>query len=168
MGYCSAIERNEPWINGKTKINHIWHIYCSVAQSCPTLCNPMDCSTPGFPVHHHFPEFAQTHIYWVSDAIQSSGSLSPRAFSLSQHQDLFQRVSSSHQVAKVLELQFQYQSFQWVFRVDFFRIDWLIFLQSKELSRVFPASQFESINSLALSLLHGPSLASLHDYWKKP
>ena len=86
-----------------------------VAQSCPTLSDPMDCSTPGFPVHHQLPELAQTHAHRVGDAIQPSHPLqSPRspAFNLSQHQGLFQGVSSSHQMAKVLEFQFQHQSFQ--------------------------------------------------------
>ena len=86
-----------------------------VAQSCPVLCDPMDCSTPAFLVHHQLLELAQTHIHRVSDAIQPSyplSSPSPPAFYLSQHQDLFQGVSSSHQVAKVLELQLQHQSFQ--------------------------------------------------------
>ena len=94
----------------------------SVAQSCLTLCDPMDCSTPGFPVHHQLPELAQTHVYWVGDAIQPSHPLlspSPPAFSLSQHQGLFQWASSSHQVAKVLECQLQHQSFQWISRTDF-------------------------------------------------
>ena len=93
----------------------------SVAQSCPTLCDPLDCSMSGFPVHHQFLELAQTHVYRVSDAIQQSHPLSspsPPTFSLSHHQGLFQWVSSSHQVAKVLEL--QHQSFQWIFRTDFF------------------------------------------------
>ena len=79
--------------------------FSSVAQSCPTPCDPMDCSTPGFPVHHEIPKLAQTHIYRVSDAIQQSSPLlfpSPPAFNLSQHQGLFQGVSSLHQVAKVL------------------------------------------------------------------
>ena len=82
---------------------------CSVAKSCLTLCIPMNCSMPGFPVLHYLPEFVQTHVHWVSDAIQPSRPLSPSppAFNLSQHQGLFQRVSSSHQVAKVLELQLQ-------------------------------------------------------------
>ena len=87
---------------------------CSVAKSCPTLCEPMDCSMPGFPVLHQLPELAQTHVHWVSDAIQLSHPLSspsPPALNLSQHQSLFQWVSSSHQVAKVLELQLQHQSF---------------------------------------------------------
>ena len=96
--------------------------FSSVAQSCLTLCDPMNCSTPGFPVHHQLPEFTQTHVHWVGDAIQPSHpllSLPPPAFSLSQHQDLFKWVSFSHQVAKVLEFQLQHQSFQWIFRTDF-------------------------------------------------
>ena len=81
---------------------------CSVTQSCPTLYDPMDCSTPGFPFLHRLLEFAQTHVHWVGDAIQPSHLLlptSPPAFNLSQHQGLFQWISSSHQVAQVLELQ---------------------------------------------------------------
>ena len=96
--------------------------FSSVAQSCLTLCNPMDCSTPGFPVHHQLLELAQTHVYRVSDAIQPSHPLlspSPPAFYLSQDQGLFQRVSSSHQVAKVLEFQLEHQSFQITLRTDF-------------------------------------------------
>ena len=96
--------------------------FSSVAQSCPILCDPMDCSTPGFPVHHQLPELAQTHVYQVGDAIQSSHPLSSPShpsFNLSQLQCLFQWVSSPHQVAKVLEFQLQHQSFQWIFRTDF-------------------------------------------------
>ena len=80
--------------------------FSSVAQSCPTLCDPMDCSTPGLPVHHHLLEITQTHVHPVSDAIQPSHSLSSPslpAFNLSQHQGLFKWVSSSYQVANVLE-----------------------------------------------------------------
>ena len=94
----------------------------SVAQLCPTLRNNMDCSRPGLPAHHQLPEFTQTHVNWVGDAIQQSHPLSspsPPAFNLSQHQGLFKWVSSSHQVAKVLEIQLQHQYFQWIFRVDF-------------------------------------------------
>ena len=95
--------------------------FSSVAQSCPTLCDPRDYSRPGLPVHHQFPELTKTHVHWVSDAIQPAlplSSPSPPAFNLSQHQDLFQWVSSSHQVAKVLEFQLQHQSFQWTLRTD--------------------------------------------------
>ena len=91
----------------------------SVAQSCLTLCDPMDCSTPGLSVHDKFLEFTQTHVQCVCGAIQPPHPLfspSPPAFNLSQHQGLFKWVSSSHQVAKVLE--FQHQSFQWIFRTE--------------------------------------------------
>ena len=91
--------------------------FSSVAQSCPTLCDPMDCSTPGLPVHHQLPEFTQIHVHWVDDAIQPSHPLSSPSpgLNLSQHQGIFQGVSSSHWVAKVLEFQLQHQSFQWIF-----------------------------------------------------
>ena len=94
----------------------------SVTQSYLTLCDPMDCSTPGFPVHPQLLELTQTHVHWVGDAIQPSHPLfspSPPAFNLPQHQGLFQWVRSLHQVAKVLELQLQHQSFQWIFRTGF-------------------------------------------------
>ena len=100
---------------------------CSVTKSCLTLCDPVDCSMPDFPVLHCLPEFAQTHVHWVSDAIQPYHSLlspSPPALNLSQHQGLFQWIGSSHQMAYVLELQLQYQFFQWIFRLISFRIDW--------------------------------------------
>ena len=95
--------------------------FSSIAQSCPILCNPMECSMPGFPVLHQLMELAQTHIHQVSDTIQSPHPLSSPspAFNLSQHQGLFQWVSSLHQVAKVLEFQLQHQSFQWIFRTNF-------------------------------------------------
>ena len=101
----------------------VWDQFSSVAQSCLTLCNPMDCNTPGLPVHGQFPEFTQTHVHWVGDAIQPFHPLSSPslpAFNLSHHHGLFQGVSSSHQVARVLELQLQlqHQSFQWIFRVE--------------------------------------------------
>ena len=95
--------------------------FSSVAQSCLTLCNPMNHSMPGLPVHHQLLEFTQTHVHWVGDAIQPSHPLSspsPPAPNPSQHQGLFQWVSSSHQVAKVLEFQLQHQSFQWTPRTD--------------------------------------------------
>ena len=87
-------------------------------RSCQTLWNPRDCSMPGLPVLRHLPKFAQIHVHWVGDAIQPSHPLplpSPFVFNLSQHQGIFQWVCSSHQVTKVLEL--QYQSLQWIFKV---------------------------------------------------
>ena len=95
--------------------------FSSVPQSCPTLCDPIDCSTPGLPVHHQLPEFTQTHVHRVGDAIQPSHPLSPPsfpAFNLFPHQGLFKWVSSLHQVAKILEFQLQCQSFQWIFRTN--------------------------------------------------
>ena len=89
--------------------------FSSVTQSCPTLCDPMNRSTPGLPIHHQLPEFTQTHIHRVSDAIQPSHPLSSPfspAPNPSQHQGLFQWVNSSYEVAKVLEFQLQHQSFQ--------------------------------------------------------
>ena len=97
------------------------HLFSSVTQLCPTLWDPMDCSTPGLPIHHQLLDFNQIHVHWVSDAIQPSHPLSsptPPAFNLSQHQGLFQWVSSLHQVAKVLEFLLQHQSFQWILRTD--------------------------------------------------
>ena len=98
---------------------------CSVAKVSDSF-DLMDCSTPGFPVLHYLLEFVQVHVHWVEDAIQPSHSLLPTspALNLSQHQGLFQWVISSHQMAKVLELQLQHQSFQWIFKVISFRIDW--------------------------------------------
>ena len=110
----------------------------AVTQLCLTLCDRMDCSTPGLPVHHHLLELAQTHVHWVGDAIQPSHPLlspSSPAFTLFHHQGLFQRVSSLHQMAKVLAkasvLPMNIQ--------DWFPFGWtgLISLQSKRLSRVF-------------------------------
>ena len=139
-----------------------------VTQSCPTLCNPIDGSMPGFPVLHNLPEFAQTHVHWVNDAIQPSHSLlspSPPPFDLFQHQGLFQWVSTSHQVAKILEL--QHQSFQWVFREFPLRLTGLISSLSKNFQGSSPAPpQFKTTNSLAHSFLYGPTLIPVHDYWK--
>ena len=142
----------------------------SVAQSCLTLCDPMDCSTPGFHVLHHLLEFSQTHVHWVGDAIQSShplSSTSPPALNLSQHQGLFQWVSSSHEVAKLLEFQLQHQSIQWTPRTDLLQ-DGLVGSPcsprvSQESSKI---PHFKSINSSALCFLYSPTLTSIHDYWK--
>ena len=115
----------EAWclINSSRVSSSLWlkrSHFSSVARLCPALCDSMDCSMPGFPVHHQLPEIAQTQVHQVGDAIQPSHLLlphSPHSLNLPQHQGLFQWVSSLHQVAKVLE--FQHQSFQWIFRVDF-------------------------------------------------
>ena len=142
-------------------ILNINYQFSSVAQSCLTLCNPMNHSMPGLPVHHQRPEFTQTHVHWVSDAIQLSHPLlspSPPTFNLSQHQGLFKWGSSLHQVAKVLELQLQHQSFQWIFRTDFLQ-DGLVRspCSPRDSQESSPTPQFKSINSLVLSFLYSPT-----------
>ena len=164
-----------------TRVENLWYVawclpridivvlsvqFSSVTQSCPTLCNPMDYSTPGFPVHYQLPEPAQTNVHRVSDAIQPSHPLLspfPPAFNLAHHQGLFQWVSSSHQVAKVLEFQLQHQSFQWTPRTDLL---WDGLVGSphspRDSQESSPTPQFKSINSSALSFLHSPTLTSIH------
>ena len=141
-----------------------------IAQSCPTLCHPMNHSTPGLPVHRQLLEFTQTHVHRVSDAIQSFHPLSspsPPAPSPSQHQDLFQWVNSSHEVAKVLKFQLQHHSFQRNPRADLLQ-NGLVGspCSPRDSQESSPAPQFKSINSLALSFLYGPTLTSLHDHRK--
>ena len=125
----------------------MYHQFSSVAQSCPTLCDPMSRSTPGLPVHHELPEFTQTHVHRVRDAIQPSHPLSspfPPAPNSSKHQGLFQWVSSSHEVAKVLEFQPQHQSFQWTPRTGpYFKnsekelqISWASFIRQRIIEKV--------------------------------
>ena len=151
-------------------ITHFFTQFSSVAQSCPTLCDPMNCSTPGLPGHHQLLESTQTHVHWVGDAIQPSHPLSspsPPALNLSQHQDLFQSVSSLHQVAKVLEFQLQHQAFQWIFRTDFLW-DGLVgsLCSPRDSQESSPTPQFKSISPSTLSLLHSPTLTSIHDHRK--
>ena len=144
--------------------------FSSVSQLYLTLCDPMDCSTLGLPVHHQLLELTQTHVHWVSDAIQPSHPLSspsPPALNLSQHQGLFKWVSSSHQVAKVLEFQLQHQSFQWTPRTDLLQNGLVGSPCSPRGSQESsPIPQFKSINSSALSFLYSPTLTSIHDHWK--
>ena len=141
-----------------------------VAQSCPTLCDPMNRSMPGLPVHHHVPEFTQTHVHRVRDAIQPSyppSSPSPPASNTSQHQSLFQQVNSSHEVAKVLEFQLQLHSLQRNHRADLLQ-NGLVGspCSPRDSQESSPTPQFKSINSSALSFLHSPTLTSVHDQWK--
>ena len=129
----------------------------------------MNHSTPGLLVHHKLPKFTQTHVHRVGDSIQPSHSLSshsPPAFNLSSL-GLFQWVSSSDRVARLLEFQLQHQSFQWIFRNDFLQ-DWLVWspCSSRDSWESSPTPQFKSINSLVLSFLYSPTLTSIHDHWK--
>ena len=114
---------------------NIKNFFCSVTKLCPTLCNPMNCRMASFPVLHYLPEFAQMHVHWVDDVIQPSHPLlppSPPALNFSQHEGLLQWICPLQQVAKVLELQLQHQSFQWIFRVDFLKIVWFDILAVQE------------------------------------
>ena len=125
---CWSVGSHQYW--GKTqdddllKAQGIVRIFCCclVAKSWLTLCNPIDCSMPGYSVLHYLLEFAQIDVHWVGDATQPSHPLllpSLPAPRLSQHHDFFQWVGSSHHMAKVLKPQLQHHSFQWIFSVDF-------------------------------------------------
>ena len=147
----------------------ISHSFQSV-RSCPVLCNLMNRSTPGLPVHYQLREFIQTHVHRVGNAIQPSHPLSspsPLAPSPSQHQSLFQWVNSSHEVAKVLEFQPQHQSFQWTPRTGLLQ-NGLVGspCSPRDSQESSPAPQFKSINSSALSFLYSPTLTSIRDHWK--
>ena len=142
--------------------------FSSVAQSCLTLWDSMDCSTPGFPVHHQLPELTQTQVHRVNDAILPSHPLlypSLPAFNLPQQQGLYQWVSSSHQMAKLLEFQFQQQSFQWIFRTDFL-YNGLVGspCSPRDSQESSPTPQFKSINSSVLNFLYSPTITSTHKY----
>ena len=142
----------------------------SVAQSCLTLCDPMNRSTPGLPVHYQLPEFTQTHVHRLSDAIQPSHPLmspSPLTPNPSQHQNLFQWVNSSHEVDKVLEFQLQHHSFQRNPRAELLQ-NRLVGspCSPRDSQDSSPTLQFKSINSSVLSLLHSPTLTSIHDHRK--
>ena len=156
-------------LNNSPLINYLFIQFSSIAQSRLTLCDPMGCSTPGLLVYHQHTGFTQIHVHWVGDAIQPSNALlspSPPAFNLSQQQDLFQWVSSSHQVAKVLEFQLEHQSFQWIFRIDFLENGLFESPSVQGTLKNLLQHQFKSINSLALSFLYSPTLTSIYDYWK--
>ena len=150
-----------------------WHFYfkcpcCSVAQSCPTLWDPMDYSTPGFPVLHHLPDLAQTHVCWVSDATQPSHPLSspsPPAPNLSQHQDLFSESVPRIRWPKYWSFSFSPSSEH--SGLISFRMDWLDLLpvQGSLTSLLQNHSSKASILTV-LSFLYSPTLTSIHDYWK--
>ena len=135
----SSVQFSHSVVSESLQPHRLYIQFSSVTQSCPTLCNPIDCSTPGLPVHHQLREFTQTHVHWVGDAIQSSHPLSspsPPALNLSLHQGLFQWISSLHQVAKVLEFQLTVPPMN---TQDWSRLGWTGWISSKSkgLSRVF-------------------------------
>ena len=147
--------------------------FSSVARLCLSLCDPMNHSPPGLPIHHQLPEFTQTHIHRVGDAIQPSHPLSfpsPPAPDPSQHQNLLQWVNSSHQVAKVLEFQLHHQSFQWTPRTDLLW-DGLVgsSCSPRNSQESSPTPLFKSINFSALSFSSQSNShihSHIHDYWK--
>ena len=134
--------------------------------SCLTFWDPQNCSISGLPVPHYLPEFSQVHVHWISDAIQTSHLLLPSsfAFNLSQYQRLFQWVGCSHQVDEVSEL----QKFQWMFRVSVLWDRSLVWSSCcpRDSQESSPAPHIKSISYSALSLLYGPALTSIYDYWK--
>jgi len=143
--------------------------FSSVTQLCPTLYDPIDCSMPGFPVHHQLPELAQTHVHWVGDAIQVSHPLSfpsPPEFNLSYHQVPSKWVNLCIRWPKYWSLSFSINPSSEYSGLISFRIDWFDFLAETNSQESSPTPQLKSIKSLALSFLYGPTLTSIHDYWK--
>ena len=143
--------------------------FSSVAQLCPTLCDPMNCSTPGLPVYHKLLEFTQTHAHQVGDAIQPSHPLSspsPPASNPSHHQGLFQWVSFEHQVAKVLE--FQLHISPSMNTQDWSPLGWTgwISLQSKGLWRVFSNTTVQRHQFFSAQLSSQSNSHIIHDHWK--
>ena len=145
--------------------------FSSVAQSCPTLCHPMNCSTPGLPVHHQLTEATQTHVHRVGDAIQPSHPLSspsPPALSLSQHQGFFQ-------MSQLLCIRWP-KCWSFSFNISpssehpgliSFRMDWLDLLAiPRDSQESSPTPQFKSINSSAISIFYSSTLTVIHDYWE--
>ena len=140
--------------------------FSSVAQSCPTLCDPMNCSTPGLPVHHQLPEFTDTHIHRVSDAIQPSHPLSspsPPAPNPSQHQSLSNESTLPRRWPKYWSLSVLPKNTQ-----DQLPLEWTgwISLQSKGLSRVFSNTTVQKHQFFGAQLSSNPTLTSIHDHWK--
>ena len=165
-----------PWSKGLSLVlisssapSHVGIQFSPVSQSCPTLCDPMNHSMPGLPVHHQLPEFTQTYplSWWCHPAISSSVvpfSSCPQSLPASES---FQWVNSSHEVARVLEFQLQHHSFQRNPRADLLQ-NGLVGspCSPRDSQESSPTPQFKTINSSALSFLHSPTLTSIHDHWK--
>ena len=137
--------------------------------SCVRLCDPMNRNTPGLPVHHQLPEFTQTHVHRVGDAIQPSHPLLspfPPVPNPSQHQSLFQWVNSSHEWPKYWSFSFSINPSKEHPGLISFRMDWLDLPAAQGTLKSSPTPQFKSINSSVLSFLHSPTLTSVHDHWK--
>ena len=148
---------------------HFWFQFSSVTQSCPTLCDHKDCSTPGLPVHHQLPEFTQTHVHWVGDAIQPSHSLSspsPHTFNLSKRQGRFNEPVLCIRWPKYWTFSYSISLSNEYSGLISFRMDSLDLLAVQGTQESSPTPQFKSINSSVLSFLHNPTLTCIHDYWK--
>ena len=150
-------------------VSNLPHQFSSVAQSCLTLYNPKDCSRPGCPVLHHLPEFAQTHIHWVDDAIQPSHRLLPLLLLPSIFPSI--RVFSNESVLRIRwpkdwSFSFSISPSNEYSRLISFRIDWFDLLAARDSQESSLAPQFKSINSSVFSFLYGATLTSIHDYWE--
>ena len=154
----------------QSKQNYLFSVHLSsVTHSSLTLCNPMDWSTPVLPAHHQLPEFIQTHVYWVGDAIQPSHPLSspsPPAFNLSQHQGLFQWVSSSHRWLKYWSLGCSISPYDEYSGFISFRMDWLDLLAVQGTLQSLLQHHSSKASILRCSVFFSPTLTSIHDYWK--
>ena len=151
----------------------LWHYCREVTQSCLTLWDPMDCSIPGFPVLHQLPELAQTHVHWVGDALQPSHPLlspSPPAFNLSQHQGLFQWLSSSHQGATSWSFNFSISTsneYSGLISRMIFRMDWLDLLAIQGTRKSLLQHHSSKAPILWCSAFFDSlTLTSIHDYWE--
>ena len=145
------------------------HQFSSVAQLCLTLCDPMNRSTPGLPVHHHLPEFTQTQVHRVRDAIQPShprSSPSPPAPNPPSITVFSNDSTLCMRWLKYWSFSFSIISSKEIPGLISFRMDWLDLLDPRDSQESSPTPQFKSINSSALSLLHSPTLTSIHDRWK--
>ena len=139
---------------------------CSATQSCPTLCHPMDCSTPGFPIHHQLLELAQIHVHWVGDAIQPSHPLSSPSTSNFPNIRVFSNKLALHiRWPKYWSFSFSISPSNEYSGLISFRMDWLDLLAVQGTLKSSLTPQFKS-NSLVLSFLHSPTLTSIHDHWK--
>ena len=143
---------------------------CEVAKLCTTLCDPMDCSTPSFPVLHYLPELAQTPVHWVGDAIQPSHPLSSPLLlpSIFPRIRVFSSESALHiRWPKYWSFSFSISPCSEYPGLISFRMDWWTPCNPKDSQESSPTPQFKSINCLALRFLHSSTLTSIHDYWKK-
>ena len=168
-GYYSALKRKEVL----TPAKHGWtlsHSVSSVAQSCLTVCDPMDCSTPGLPVHHQLLELAQTHVHqvwWCHRTISSfvtPFSYRLQSFPASRSFLMSQFFASSGQ--SIGSFCFSISPSNEYSGLISFRMDWFDLLAIQGTLKSSPTPQFKSINSSALSFLYGPTFTSIHDHWK--